>query len=454
MIDQTNLQFKYILDVLENTNQSISVSAKAGAGKTTLINYWTSITKKSYIKLAPTGLAALLMGGVTMNSLCHIPWEVITPSDPRLQSPEIYRFFKLPAWKKDTLRNVDVIIMDECSMLQTYHLTILLKLLKAYRGNKALPQFLFSFDAYQLGAVVKNEDWELLRNHYKTPYFFSSDLYKEVNPKLIELDKVYRQTDKKFIKVLSRVRLAEHTKKDIKFLNKRYQPEVDTSGHVRGFTHKWQVKKFNDEKYNALPGVEKTFGAKFNGKLPKDKPVPDFLKLKIGASVKLCINDPEKQYVNGTRGIVKSFGEDTVMVTIGDMDVRISRHTWVNNNYKVTDDGVVVTTKIGQYSQLPLKLYYASTIHSLQGSTIDKLALDLSGVFSHHQGYVGISRVTSYEGLQLLEPLCMNSFSVDPIIKKFKQKSITNKKIGKYFKKKFGADWKTKLIEQNEKCNL
>lgn len=441
-IDVDNLQFKFILDVLENTDKSFSISAKAGCGKTTLINYWTSITKKSYIKIAPTGLAALLIGGVTLNSLCHIPWDIITPNDERLKRPEIYKFFRLPAWKRDTLRNVDVIVLDECSMIQTWHLSILLKLLKAYRGSKPLPQFVFSFDAYQLGAVVKDEDWEILKNFYETPYFFSSDLYEEVSPILIELDKVYRQTDKKFVDTLSRVRLAEHTKKDIKYLNKRYDPLFNSDEFVRGFTHRWQVNKYNAKKYQALPGEEVIFPCREEGKIPKDKPAPKNLKLKVGAKVKICINDPEKQFVNGTQGVIHSFGNDTVVVDTGEKKIRISRHTWQNNNYVINEDKSVDTIPVGSYTQIPIKLFYACTVHSLQGSTVDNLALDLKSVFANAQGYVGVSRVTSYEGLHLLSPLNMDTFTVDDRIKKFKQKVLKKKHVKKYFKDKYGENWK------------
>ena len=457
MIDHSNLQFKFILDILENTDESICINSKAGTGKSTLINHWTSITKKSYIKIAPTGLAALLINGITLHSLCCIPWDVIPPNDSRLRYPEVYRFFKLAGWKKDTLRNVDVIILDEVSMTPAYILDILFALLWAYRGKGTkLPKFIFSGDAYQLAPVIKTADAKILKKHYKTNYFFSSNLFKYVNPHIIELDKVYRQTDLKFVKTLARVRMGIPTKKDINRLNRRYVTNFKDkdNDYVLGFTHRKQTERYNEKIYNSIEGDERVFLSTADGKLPKDKPAPEELKLKIGCKVKMRVNDEEKRFVNGSIGIITGFGVDTLLIRIKGIIHRVSRYTWENKIYKVTEGAETEEETIGTYKQFPCQLVYAVTIHSMQGATIDKLAINLEKVFAHSQAYVALSRVTSLEGLVLLEPVHKDCFSVDPKLKKFKKKAVSKKTMKKYFKKKFGKGWENILNDNSDMPNF
>jgi hypothetical protein len=398
----------YALRFINQTNRSVFLTGKAGTGKTTLLREIIRTTHKNVVVVAPTGIAALNAGGVTIHSMFQLPFAGFIPD--MNQPPQISdtvrfenkdtlrRHFRMRADKQSVINNLELLVIDEVSMLRADLLDAMDFMLRSVR-KKNLPfggvQVLYIGDLLQLPPVVKNEEWEVLRKYYKGKFFFHSHVVQQDPPLYIELDKIYRQTDSIFIDVLNNLRNNVITQNDLKVLNTFVQPNFDSTkhaGYITLTTHNAKADAMNATSLEELDEKQWTYSAEIVGDFPdKIYPVESELKLKVGAQVMFIKNDlsPEKKYFNGKIGVIKSLSD------VDDVTKEIKEDV------------------LGTFVHYPLKLAWAITVHKSQGLTFDKAVLDVSQVFMPGQAYVALSRLRSLEGLILLSPIRMNGISSD-----------------------------------------
>jgi hypothetical protein len=425
----------YALRFINQTNRSVFLTGKAGTGKTTLLKEIIRTTHKNVVVVAPTGIAALNAGGVTIHSMFQLPFSGFIPghNEPPQFSDYVKfetkdtlrRHFRMRADKQSVINNLELLVIDEVSMLRADLLDAMDYMLRTVR-KKNLPfggvQVLYIGDLLQLPPVVKNEEWEVLRNYYKGKFFFHSHVVHQDPPLYIELDKIYRQTDSTFIDVLNNLRNNVITESDIKVLNTFVQPDFDSTkhtGYITLTTHNAKADAMNATSLEELDGKQFTYNPEIVGDFPdKIYPVEQELKLKVGAQVMFIKNDlsPEKKYFNGKIGVIKSLSDEEILVHFPEEDetIEATKYEWQNVRYYV--DEVTKEIKedvLGTFVHYPLKLAWAITVHKSQGLTFDKAVLDVSQVFMPGQAYVALSRLRSLEGLILLSPIRMNGISSD-----------------------------------------
>lgn len=425
----------YALRFINQTNRSVFLTGKAGTGKTTLLREIIRTTHKNVVVVAPTGIAALNAGGVTIHSMFQLPFAGFIPdmnqppqvSDTaRFENKDtLRRHFRMRADKQSVINNLELLVIDEVSMLRADLLDAMDFMLRSVR-KKNLPfggvQVLYIGDLLQLPPVVKNEEWEVLRNYYRGKFFFHSHVVQQDPPLYIELDKIYRQTDTTFIDVLNNLRNNVITANDLKVLNTFVQPDFDSTkhlGYITLTTHNAKADAMNATSLEELDEKQFTFDAEIVGDFPdKIYPVEQELKLKVGAQVMFIKNDlsPEKKYFNGKIGVIKSLSDEEILVHFPEEDetIEATKYEWQNVRYYV--DEVTKEIKedvLGTFVHYPLKLAWAITVHKSQGLTFDKAVLDVSQVFMPGQAYVALSRLRSLEGLILLSPIRMNGISSD-----------------------------------------
>lgn len=425
----------YALRFINQTNRSVFLTGKAGTGKTTLLREIIRTTHKNVVVVAPTGIAALNAGGVTIHSMFQLPFAGFIPdmnqppqvSDTvRFENKDsLRRHFRMRADKQSVINNLELLVIDEVSMLRADLLDAMDFMLRSVR-KKNLPfggvQVLYIGDLLQLPPVVKNEEWEVLRNYYRGKFFFHSHVVQQDPPMYIELDKIYRQTDTTFIDVLNNLRNNVITQSDLKVLNTFVQPDFDSTkhpGYITLTTHNAKADAMNANSLEELDEKQFTYDAEIVGDFPdKIYPVEQELKLKVGAQVMFIKNDlsPEKKYFNGKIGVIKSLSDEEILVHFPEEDetIEATKYEWQNVRYYV--DEVTKEIKedvLGTFVHYPLKLAWAITVHKSQGLTFDKAVLDVSQVFMPGQAYVALSRLRSLEGLILLSPIRMNGISSD-----------------------------------------
>lgn len=425
----------YALRFINQTNRSVFLTGKAGTGKTTLLKEIIRTTHKNVIVVAPTGIAALNAGGVTIHSMFQLPFAGFIPDHN--QPPQVSdtvrfenkdtlrRHFRMRADKQSVINNLELLVIDEVSMLRADLLDAMDFMLRSVR-KKNLPfggvQVLYIGDLLQLPPVVKNEEWEVLRNYYRGKFFFHSHAVQQDPPMYIELDKIYRQTDSIFIDVLNNLRNNVITAADIKVLNGFVQPEFDSTkhtGYITLTTHNAKADAMNANSLEELDEKQFSYDAEIVGDFPdKIYPVEQELKLKVGAQVMFIKNDlsPEKKYFNGKIGIIKSLSDEEILVHFPEEDetIEATKYEWQNVRYYVDDVTKEIKEDVlGTFVHYPLKLAWAITVHKSQGLTFDKAVLDVSQVFMPGQAYVALSRLRSLEGLILLSPIRMNGISSD-----------------------------------------
>ncbi len=425
----------YTLKFINQTQRSLFLTGKAGTGKTTLLREIIQSTHKNTVVVAPTGIAALNAGGVTIHSMFQLPFAGFIPeynktphfSDTiKFETKDtLKRHFKMNGTKKSVILNMELLIIDEVSMLRADLLDAIDFTMRSIR-RKELPfggaQVLFIGDLLQLPPVVKNEEWEVLKNYYRGKFFFHSHVMQQYPPLYIELSKIFRQTDDKFISILNNLRNNQVDAEDIKNLNQYVKPDFDlkqNKGYITLTTHNAKADAINEQSLVDLQEKQLTFLPEIVGDFPeKIYPVDERLNLKVGAQIMFVKNDLslEKNYFNGKMGIVKSLSEQEILVHFPDENktIEVERYEWQNIRYSVDPNTKeIVEDVLGTFTHYPIKLAWAITVHKSQGLTFDKAVLDVSQVFLPGQAYVALSRLRSLEGLILLSPLQMNGISND-----------------------------------------
>jgi hypothetical protein len=423
---QLRLAFEYV----QFTCRNLFLTGKAGTGKTTFLQTLKSRSFKRLIVVAPTGVAAINAGGVTIHSFFQLPFGPLAPGlDPAAGKPGgQYRYNRQ---KIDIIRSLDLLIIDEVSMVRADLLDGLDAVLRRLRGG-GRPfggvQLLMIGDLQQLAPVVKEEEWEILSEHYKTPFFFSSQALAQTGFVPIELKHIYRQSDARFIDLLAKVRENRMDEADLQTLNERYQPVKageTLEGAITLTTHNYQAERINDTRLAGLPGREKSFQARVEGEFPSYAyPTAFDLALKPGAQVMFVKNDgsPEKLFFNGKIGRLKSITDNGLMVECpGDPGpITVEPAEWKNIKYSLNETTKEIEeTETGRYIQFPLKLAWAITIHKSQGLTFDKVIVDAQQAFADGQVYVALSRCRSLEGLVLSAPIENRSIKSSPVVEAF-----------------------------------
>jgi hypothetical protein len=425
----------YTLQFINQTQKSIFLTGKAGTGKTTLLREIIATTHKSTVVVAPTGIAALNAGGVTIHSMFQLPFSAFIPSyEDNSQFTETVKFenketlrrhFKMNNVKRNVIRNMELLIIDEVSMLRADLLDAIDFMMQTVRKNSRAfggVQVLFIGDLLQLPPVIRDEEWRTLRNYYKGKFFFHSHVIQQNPPIYIELSKIYRQTDDSFISVLNNLRNNQITPQDIQILNEYVKPDFDLKnnpGYITLTTHNAKADSINEQAIGDLAGNEYTYQPFIVGDFPeKIFPVEENLKLKVGAQVMFVKNDLsfDKRYFNGKMGVVKSLSPEEIFVHFPEENktIEVEKYEWKNIRYKINELTKEIEEEVlGTFAHYPLKLAWAITVHKSQGLTFEKAALDVSQVFLPGQAYVALSRLTSLNGLILLSPLQMNGISND-----------------------------------------
>jgi len=457
---------KIAVRYVNTTNRLIFLTGKAGSGKTTLLRYIINNTYKNVAVAAPTGIAAINAKGVTLHSLLQLPFGTFIPEDggvdfsktnEQINTPRTFlQQFKMYGNKRQIIRNLELLIIDEVSMLRADILDCMDLILRSVRKNPQ-PfgglQIMFIGDLNQLPPVIKQHEWPYLNNYYKTGYFFEALALQKTEMVYIELDKIFRQSDPEFMGILNRLRDNHLSEKDIEKLNQHYEKDVEEStkeGYVHITTHNRKADLINEKSLKSLDTEEKSYKAEIEGDFPENMfPIGEKLNFKIGAQVMFIKNDNsgEARYFNGKIGEISEMNEETIKVKLKDPEdeVTVERYEWLNQRYSLDKSTNELQEKwMGGFKQFPLKLAWAITVHKSQGLTFEKAILDLSDSFAPGQMYVALSRLTGLEGLILSQPISNIPFELDKNLRKFEE----NKKEADLLNQKLESDRKAFIFDQ------
>lgn len=428
-IDLNNDEFQHVWNLIKNTHRSVFMTGKAGTGKSTFLRYICANTKKTHVVLAPTGIAAVNVGGQTLHSFFKIPFKPLLPDDPEFSPRRIRKTLRYSAEKIKLIRKLDLIIIDEISMVRADVIDFIDKVLRIYANNMREPfggkQLLFVGDVFQLEPVVTRDMREILRRYYKQFFFFNAHVFSSLGLVPIELRKIYRQTDNHFVSLLDRVRISHATAADLYQLNTRYVADyAEEEGYVMTLaTRRDTVDAINEEHMSALTTPEYTFEGEVTGTYPdNDLPTAKVLTLKKGAQVIFIRNDMDGRWVNGSIGIVSEVNESCIRVALEDGELHeLEPEMWENIQYYYDEkEKKVMETLLGTFKQYPIKPAWALTVHKSQGLTFNKVVIDFAGgAFTSGQTYVALSRCTSLEGITLLKPLSQRDIIVSTAVTDF-----------------------------------
>jgi uncharacterized protein YpbB len=447
---------KYVLQFINQTNRSVFLTGKAGTGKTTLLKEIIQTTHKNCVVVAPTGIAALNAGGVTIHSMFQLPFGGFLPDNSVAQFNEnskfesratLRRHFKMSGLKKAVIRNMELLIVDEVSMLRSDLLDAMDFMLQSVRKRNQPfggVQVLFIGDLLQLPPVIRDDEWRVLRNYYTGKFFFHAHVVQQNPPLYIELSKIFRQTDDRFISVLNNLRNNTITQNDISILNEFVKPNFDlkaNKGYITLTTHNAKADSINQQSLQDLEGNSRIYKAEVIDDFPdKIYPIEEKLELKVGAQVMFIKNDLsfEKKFFNGKMGIIQSLSEREIWVHFPDENksIEVEKYEWQNIRYTVNENTKEIEEEVlGTFVHYPIKLAWAITVHKSQGLTFDKAALDVSQVFLPGQAYVALSRLRSLNGLILLSPLQMNGISNDQDVMNYSENKASTEFLEKTLQK-------------------
>lgn len=410
---ERNVEFDLAFRFITETQESIFLTGKAGTGKTTFLKYLRDHTTKHMVVAAPTGVAAINAGGVTLHSLFHLPFHPFIPSSQG--KAELLSKLRYGKQKQQLLRKIEILVIDEISMVRCDVLDAIDTILRSVRRRHDVPfggiQLVCIGDLYQLPPVAQNQEWKMLQEYYNSPFFFDSHAIKEQEPLLIELKTIYRQKEESFVELLNKVRNNQMESEDFELLHQRYQygfqPPADEQ-YITLTTHNQQADQINQRELNRLLSPAYTYKATIEGDFPDNSfPADAELVLKEGAQVMFLKNDVlEKKYFNGKIGTVKQLTDNSIVVHCTDGDVTVRKENWENIRYSLNRSTEVLEEEVlGEFEQYPLRLAWAVTIHKSQGLTFDKLIIDAAAAFASGQVYVALSRCTSLEGIVLLSKI-------------------------------------------------
>lgn len=431
-----NKELGLVWKFVNNTSRNIFLTGKAGTGKTTFLHKLKLNSLKRMIVVAPTGVAAINAKGVTIHSFFQLPFGPILPDDTFSSSNGFKN--KFSKTKINIIKSLDLLVIDEISMVRADLLDAIDKILRRYKDRNQVfggVQVLMIGDLQQLSPVVRDNEWELLKPFYNNAYFFSSKAYQHCNPITVELKHIYRQDNPKFIDILNEIRNNNLSQNSIEVLSKCFDPNFSLSeneGYIFLTTHNNKADQINKSELDKLSTKTISYSAKVQGKFPEYSfPNEDKLVLKVGAQVMFIKNDSshEKRYFNGKIGKVIHLDKDEVVVKCPDDNFTIitKPETWENIAYKVDKDTDAITEdKIGSYTQMPLRLAWSITIHKSQGLTFEKAVIDAEGAFAHGQTYVALSRCKSLEGLVLKSKINSNQIISDANVLNFTKQAEEN----------------------------
>ena len=414
--------FTLAADIVRNTSQSVFLTGKAGTGKTTFLHYIRNNVDKNVIVAAPTGVAAINAGGVTIHSLFQLPFEPFLPNYEGKKKLDYH--FRLRKSKIEMFRELDLLIIDEVSMLRADMLDAIDNALRRWR-NSQKPfggvQLLLIGDMFQLPPVVQKQEWKELKHYYPSPFFFHAQALENNMPLYIELKTIYRQSDQQFIDILNHIRNNRVTSHDLQILNNRYNPIFELPKDDRYIvlcTHNYKADKINNEQLAALEGSQLSFEGRIHGDFAENSYPTDFkLTLKVGAQVMFIRNDAgeNRRYYNGKLGIISYLSPEKVFVRFEDgTEMELEEETWRNVRYSLNEDsGDIEEEELGAFIQYPIRLAWAITIHKSQGLTFDRVVIDAGQAFAGGQVYVALSRCTSLDGIVLYSRITPQSIHTD-----------------------------------------
>ena len=425
-----NPELELALQFIEKTDRNLFITGKAGTGKTTFLHQIKKKSLKRMVIVAPTGVAAINAKGVTIHSFFQMPFGPILPNQIANTSNAQRKFSKT---KIDIIKSLDLVIIDEISMVRADLLDGIDQVMRRYKNrNKVFggAQILMIGDLQQLAPVVRPNEWSLLQSHYNTIYFFSSKAYQEANVVSIELKHIYRQKNEDFIKILNEIRTDTLSDMSAKILNKNYNPSFSPTkeeGYITLTTHNNRANLINESELNKLKIKSSFFKAEISGKFSENAyPNAERLELKVGAQVMFIKNDSstDKRYYNGKIGIITAISKESVTVKCANEidEIVTEKETWSNINYSINEETKAIKEEmIGAFSQIPLRLAWAITIHKSQGLTFEKAIIDAEASFAHGQTYVALSRCTSLEGLVLKTPITSSAIINDSTVSVFNE---------------------------------
>jgi hypothetical protein len=454
--DENNSIFQLTADFVNQTSEHIFLTGKAGTGKTTFLKYIKEHTHKNAIIAAPTGVAAINAGGITLHSLFQLPFEPHIPGVSSVSSKK--SFFRFSKQKLDLLRQMELLIIDEVSMLRADTLDAIDVSLRSFRRN-ARPfggvQILYIGDMFQLPPVAKEEEWQLLKEYYPSTFFFHAHVIQQTKPIYLELKKVYRQGDPVFVNLLNRVRNNIATSEDLEKLNERYNPSFvpqEDDKYIILTTHNYKADNINERKIAALPGQERIFTGETIGDFPDySLPTDKNLRLKEGAQIMFLKNDTEdpRRYYNGKIATISRITADQIYVYLPEtnQDILVKKEIWENKRYFLDkESGEIREELMGSFSQYPLRLAWAITIHKSQGLTFEKAIIDTGASFAAGQTYVALSRCTSLDGIVLFSKIRPNSILTDNYALEFSRNEKTEMDLFKLFRQGKRKFWAERLL--------